>query len=197
MPETSFTKLDSGIVRSSIWMEPIATRVVWIAFLATCDKNGFVAASRSGMEHISNVPHDEFESAMRALESADPDSRTPDNDGRRIEKVSGGWIILNYALYRDKQYKSERREASRIAMAKKRAADKAGENPDALPETFPGDETAVKDVWSLPLPVVGLLPGRSARLHAGPDRVPAFWATQTLYGMRPERRRVPYVRTLR
>jgi len=124
MPETSFTKLDSGIVRSSIWMEPPTTRVVWIAFLAISDKKGFVAASRSGMEHLCNVSHEEFENAMKSLESPDTDSRTPDNDGRRIEKVPGGWTILNYALYREKQYKIERREDAKEAMQRKRASEK-------------------------------------------------------------------------
>jgi hypothetical protein len=99
-----FTKLDSGIVDSSVWSEPATTRVVWITFLAKCNSSGFVSASHSGMQRSCNVSSEEFLAAIKTLESPDPDSRTPDNDGRRIEKCDGGWIVLNYKKYREFSY---------------------------------------------------------------------------------------------
>jgi hypothetical protein len=95
-----FTKLDSGIVNSSVWAEPLATRVVWVTMLAIADKNGYVPCARSGLLRASNVPIEDFDKAILSLESPDPDSRTPDNQGRRVEKVDGGWIILNFPKYR-------------------------------------------------------------------------------------------------
>ena len=95
-----FTKLDSGIVDSSIWSEPNATRVVWITMLAKSDQNGYVACSYPGLLRASNVTKEEFEIAIEALESPDKYSRTQDFEGRRIEKIEGGWLILNHEKYR-------------------------------------------------------------------------------------------------
>lgn len=99
-----FTKLDSGIVDSSIWSEPPATRVVWVTFLAKSDSKGFVGASRSGMIRASNVSPEDFDRAIDTLESPDSDSRSTENDGRRLEKVEGGWLIVNYLKYREYSY---------------------------------------------------------------------------------------------
>jgi hypothetical protein len=37
--------------------------------------------------------------AIKVLESPDAKSRTPANEGRRIQKVQGGWLILNHGVY--------------------------------------------------------------------------------------------------
>lgn len=95
-----FTKLDSGIVHSSIWSEAYWTRVLWVTMLAMCDSNGFVAASRPGLIRAANITEAEFDSGISILESPDPDSRSSDHDGRRVEKVEGGWLVLNHARYR-------------------------------------------------------------------------------------------------
>jgi hypothetical protein len=95
-----FAKLDNGILDSSLWSEPPSTRCVWITFLAKKDENGFVASSYSGMQRASNVTLQEFDAAIKTLESPDKDSRTPDFDGRRIEKIDGGWVVLNHEKYR-------------------------------------------------------------------------------------------------
>lgn len=101
-----FTKLDEGILRSSIWGEPATTRVVWIAFLASCDALGFVGTSKMGMQRACNVSLVDFDAAIKTLESPDSDSRSLENDGRRIEKVEGGWRVLNYQKYRNKEYRT-------------------------------------------------------------------------------------------
>jgi hypothetical protein len=38
--------------------------------------------------------------ALIKFELPDADSRTKDNEGRRIETIEGGWLILNYQKYR-------------------------------------------------------------------------------------------------
>jgi hypothetical protein len=95
-----FAKLDHGILNSSIWAESPATRVLWITMLAMKDENGFVASSRSGLARIANISQVEFEAAILCLESPDKDSRTSDNEGRRVSKIEGGWVILNNDKYR-------------------------------------------------------------------------------------------------
>jgi len=95
-----FTKLDSGIVHSSIWSEAYSTRVLWVTMLAMCDMNGFVAASRPGLIRAANITEIEFDSGIATLEDPDPDSRSSEHDGRRVEKCEGGWLVLNHAKYR-------------------------------------------------------------------------------------------------
>ena len=96
-----FAKLDEGIIRSSIWFEPAATVKLWITFLALKDENGFVATSRQGLKQTANITQEEFDRGLNTLESPDPDSRTPDNEGRRVSKMYGGWLVLNHEKYRD------------------------------------------------------------------------------------------------
>jgi hypothetical protein len=73
---------------------------VWIAMLAMCDARGVVDGSIPGFANIANVSIAEMRQAIEILSSPDPDSRTPDNEGRRIQAISGGWQILNYLTYR-------------------------------------------------------------------------------------------------
>ncbi|MCE5224881.1 MAG: conserved phage C-terminal domain-containing protein [Porphyromonadaceae bacterium] len=95
-----FCKLDSGITKSSLWSESLHVRVVFLSFLAEKDDTGFVSASRSGMIRTCNVTPDQFDDACTVLSSPDPDSKSQDFEGRRIEKVEGGWIVLNSDKYR-------------------------------------------------------------------------------------------------
>ncbi len=118
-----FTKLDSGIVDSSVWSEPPATRVVWVTMLAKCDNTGMVRCSRSGLLRAANVPKDDFDSAISCLEAPDPESRTKEDEGRRIRSVEGGWIVINYMKYRSHSYSD-----SPEAIRQRRHRDKDGES---------------------------------------------------------------------
>ncbi|MDD5000130.1 MAG: hypothetical protein PHO55_03990 [Thiomonas arsenitoxydans] len=62
--------------------------------------DGRVPSSRSGLMRAANISQVEFDIALNVLESPDPDSRSPEHDGRRVEKIEGGWLILNYKKYR-------------------------------------------------------------------------------------------------
>jgi hypothetical protein len=86
--------------------------------LAIKDENGFVSASRSGLARIANISIEDFNIGIKCLESPDSDSRTPNYEGRRIEKIDGGWIILNNDKYRLPEDK--RNEYMREYMRKRR-----------------------------------------------------------------------------
>ena len=45
----NYTKLFSSITESTVWGEPYGTRLVWIAFLAKCNKHGEVYAAVPGV----------------------------------------------------------------------------------------------------------------------------------------------------
>jgi hypothetical protein len=122
-----FTKLDEGIVHSSIWSEALATRVLWVTMLAMADSQGFVSSSRSGLLRAANIPQSDFDTAI--LESPDVDSRSPEHDGRRIQKCDGGWTVLNYRRYREFTY-----SGSREAIKKRKQRDKRGHKRDMSPK---------------------------------------------------------------
>jgi hypothetical protein len=97
---SGWTKLFSGIVTSSVWCEDHVTVRVWIALLALADADGVVEGSVPGFASLCRVSVPEMETALDKFRAPDPHSRTPDNNGRRIEAIEGGWRVLNYASYR-------------------------------------------------------------------------------------------------
>lgn len=123
-----YNKLFSKVVRSSIWLEPLPTRVVWIAFLATMDEDGFVQCSAIGnVAALSNVSIEDAQAAIKTLENPDPESGNSDHEGRRIERCPGGWIVLNAKAYRelatrDMEKARNRQRVQRHREEKKRTA---------------------------------------------------------------------------
>ncbi len=108
--QRGYTKLFNTIVTSTIWQEDDKTRIVWITMLAIADQYGIVSAAVPGLASVANVGVDAARVAVKNLLSPDPDSRTKDFDGRRIEEVDGGWKILNYEKYRRMLNEEERKE---------------------------------------------------------------------------------------
>lgn len=98
---SSFAKLDSGIVDSTLWMQPHDVLRVWIAMLAKADASGYVRASVPAMAHLCMVPIERLEQVLSILMSPDPYSRTDVDEGRRLRVVAGGWQIVNYLAYRN------------------------------------------------------------------------------------------------
>lgn len=105
-----FSKLFSSIVTSTIWREADHVRIVWVTMLATCDKHGVVLAAVPGLAALANVSIENCLDALDRLMSPDPWSRTKDFDGRRIEEVRGGWRLLNYGRYRDRDKATDTRQ---------------------------------------------------------------------------------------
>jgi hypothetical protein len=50
----------------------------------------------------------------------DPDSRTKDFEGRRIDTIEGGWLLLNHSKYRAIQSDEALRESKRAYMQRSR-----------------------------------------------------------------------------
>jgi hypothetical protein len=97
-----YNKIFTKILDSSIWMESVHTRIVWVTFLAAMDEDGFVGfACPANVAHRANLPLPETLAALECLEGPDANSSDPDNGGRRLERVPGGWMVLNAVKYRD------------------------------------------------------------------------------------------------
>jgi hypothetical protein len=131
-----FTKLFSSLIGSSIWSEDNNTRVLWITILAITDGDGFCNATIPGLAAMARLSVEDVEASMTKLEGADEYSRSRENDGRRIERVDGGWMVLNYGKYRDRDRTERRKEYMREFMRKKRENGGDGgvgsENPVSL-----------------------------------------------------------------
>lgn len=84
-----------------------------------CDRNGIVEGAIPGLANAAVVTVDECRQAIGILLAPDPDSRTREFDGRRIEEVDGGWRILNHQKHKDKLGLSS--EANRVRVARCRA----------------------------------------------------------------------------
>ncbi len=105
-----FTKLFSDILCSSIWNEDDKTRIVWITLLAMKGPNNIARASMDGLAHQARVSVDDCEKAVRKLSEPDRYSGDPEFDGRRIEQVNHGWLILNGEKYRLRRDEEDRKE---------------------------------------------------------------------------------------
>lgn len=94
--------------------------------LALRDRNHVVEASIPGLADVARVTVEECRDAIQRFLSPDVDSRSPEHEGRRIEKTDCGWRILNGEKYRNKMNEDERREYNRIKQRETRARKKGG-----------------------------------------------------------------------
>lgn len=67
--------------------------------LAKANRHGEVYGAVPGLARLANVSLEECETALQTFQSPDRWSRTPDNEGRRIEPITGGWRLLNFVKF--------------------------------------------------------------------------------------------------
>ena len=116
-----YNKLFASILDSSVWLEEPPTKVVWVTLIAAMDENGF--AHFSAVQNLANrayLPLKVTEKAVKILESPDPNSADKEFDGRRIERVPGGWMVLNARKYHDLTTRAIAKEKLRQRVAKHR-----------------------------------------------------------------------------
>ncbi len=131
-----FVKLDTGILESTLWIDRSARDVFITALLMAEPREithptpqlkvrnleetgflvepgwyGFVAAAGVGIIRRSLVDTEEGYKALEVLGAPEPESRSQDFSGRRMVRVDGGYIILNYFKYRDRDYSNAERQS--------------------------------------------------------------------------------------
>ena len=97
-----YAKLFSDIVDSSIWEQPSDVCKVWVTLLALASADGFVRGSPGWLAGKARVSMDICRESLHTFQQPDPHSRTEDHDGRRIEEMDDGWLILNYLAFRNR-----------------------------------------------------------------------------------------------
>ena len=130
-----FVKLDCGILESSLWFDKAARDIFITALLmarphvqleaigqletqslkytgwmipAGC--YGMVDASGPGVLNRAGMNSDDGWAALARLGDPDKHSRSDAFDGRRLVRVDGGYLVLNYDHYRELDYTNAERQ---------------------------------------------------------------------------------------
>lgn len=120
-----YNRLFQKILDSSIWLEPDHVRLVFVTMIAAMDENGVVNfACAQNVADRARVTLCNAESAIGVLESPDKFNPHQEHDGRRIERIEGGWLILNAKKYNSYINREIEKENTRQRVARYRAKKK-------------------------------------------------------------------------
>ena len=67
-----FTKLDAGIVFSSVMAEPSDVFKIWITMMALCGPDGVAPVSDAALPGICHLPPEAVDQALKKLSGPDP-----------------------------------------------------------------------------------------------------------------------------
>lgn len=130
MQDTGFFKAFTSMLDSSVWIDTNSdVKVLWFTLLFMADKNGFVEAALPGLAHRSTLSLESTIKSLEVLMSPDEFSKSPDEEGRRVLKVDGGWKIVNFIKYRDKWVGQKKRADGAIRQKNYVLRKKAGLPP--------------------------------------------------------------------
>lgn len=122
-----YAKVFYQIFESSI-AEDYLVRHVFMDLLVLADDDGVIDKTEQAIARITNVPLDIVQVAIRRLSAPDPQSRSSEEDGRRLILIDDhrtwGWRIVNYAKYRAIRDEEARRISNRSYKREQRARDK-------------------------------------------------------------------------
>jgi hypothetical protein len=105
-----YTPLFSKIVDSSIWDESDCVVKVYLTMLAKKDRDQVVRGNAYNIAAWSRKTEAEVIEALKVLGSPDTRRLEPQpHEGRRIERVEDGWLILNGRHYQDQMQVVNRR----------------------------------------------------------------------------------------
>ena len=145
-----YNKLFTRILDSTIWLEPSDHRIVWITLIAAMDQIG--VAEFGSIENLAARARVSVEVATKAItdfESPDPHDPTQEFEGRRVERIPGGWLVLNAGKYRDMVTRSVASEKSKERMRKWREKKEKSNGYDPLRSVTPS--VSVSDAVSTEL----------------------------------------------
>ena len=162
-----FTKLDEGILQSSIMADSSDNFKIWIALLACCKADGIARVAET---YLAGVCHLSLKTVLKAFEKfqgPDPLSRNQENEGQRIERVPHGWKILNYDYYRRLLYSDN---PAAIRQRKHREKDAIKLVLDDGPKRWEGITDELKALWTKSYP--------GCEIEAVLQEMIAYWDAQ-------------------
>jgi hypothetical protein len=137
-----YTPIPKSIITSTIWLEKPHIFKVWMTMILSSDAKGIVRGSVPGLANLAHVTTEECREALSRFRDPDPDSRTKDYEGRRIEDIDGGWRLFNHKRQRDMMGIGHATSTERVrAWRERRAGNETDETPDETDETFRNNAT--------------------------------------------------------
>jgi hypothetical protein len=132
----AFVKLDTQILNSTIWQDSDACRVFITAllmaepfevltpiesintyntetsaFVVPAGWYGIIRAAGPGIVYRAKIESEPGMEALERLASPDLGSRTTAFEGRRMVRIDGGYLVLNYITHRDRDHSNAERQA--------------------------------------------------------------------------------------
>lgn len=116
-----YAKVFQQIFDSSI-ADDHRLRHFFMDLLVLADSDGVVDMTPSAIAARTRIPLEEVVAHLKRLEEPDTESRTPDENGRRIERLdehrSWGWHIINYHKFREIASEEQRKSKTRERVRK-------------------------------------------------------------------------------
>ena len=124
-----FTQMYTGTLASK---GPWEALVTFQQLIILSDPHGVVDMTAEAISRQTTIPLEIIRTGLAALEKVDIASRTPNEEGRRITRLSDsrdwGWQITNYVMYRNIRSQEDRRAYMREYQCKRRAVNKPVNN---------------------------------------------------------------------
>ncbi len=129
-----YTPLFQKVVDSSLWDEPDYVIKVFLTMIAKKDRDQVCRGSAYNIAQWSRKKEADVLNALEILAKPDTKRLEPQpHEGRRIERVSDGWLILNGKYYQDlmgvvnrrakkAQYEKIRRDKNKIPASQDKPA---------------------------------------------------------------------------
>lgn len=201
-----YAKIFRQIFESSIAENP-DVRVTFMDMLVLADRHGIVDMTPEAIHRITNRPLEVIRESIRVLEAPDERSRTPGDNGARIRRIDQhrdwGWVIVNYAAFRDLHTEAERREKTLERVRKSREQPKATPESEQLYKLYPRHvakgpalKAIAKALESTPFETLKKAVLRYAKERQGEDAAftpyPATWFNQCRWLDEPQpKRQIP------
>ena len=110
MGMNNYTPLFGQIVDSSLWEESLAVRILFVTMLAVQDWDHVVRVPDHHLKRKANITDEELLGGLSVLSSPDTKSSIPQPfEGRRIQRVNDGWLLLNGEKYQEMMRESNQR----------------------------------------------------------------------------------------
>ena len=130
-----YGKLFAQMYEGSLGTEgPWQAIVTFQQLIILADKQGIVDMTPEALSRRTTIPLEIIKIGLAALEQPDLHSRTPDEEGRRITRLSDtrewGWHITNYSKYREIRSAEERKEYHRAYWHKRKTQQNSTPQPE-------------------------------------------------------------------
>ena len=140
LPKPVYAKIFIQIFDSSI-ADNYHLRHFFMDLLVLADLNGVVDMTPAAIAARTRIPLPSVKAMLTELEKPDPESRSEEEDGRRLERLDAhrtwGWHIINYERFRQIATEEQRRESTRLRVA--RFKEKRQQKPSGNAQVTPGN----------------------------------------------------------